>query len=135
MQKFHVSDVVDVTERDLVVYGVISELLPDNKVTVHFKEPRYPKKCGICDACHWPGYLSMNAGTGEMVCMRSGCGHEHGFEERDEIISISKLRNISEERGEEKKKDFSVRLSTLISEGVDKGILTSDQKEKILQII
>lgn len=105
---FSINDRVDVKGREMPVYGKITEIL-DKKAIVHFRIPRDPKN-DICALCDWPGFLQICGNTGEVVCMRSGCGHGHGFEERDEIISLDKLINISTQR---KKEEINKLLSNL----------------------
>ena len=133
---FNVKDLVGVpSRRDLTNYGTIEELRPDNKALVHFRTPRQPEERGCCDHCHWPGMLSQNGGTGEVVCMRSGCGHDHGFDERDEVLSLDLLVNITTKRQEEKKGKFRERLNALLKEGVNEKFLTPDASSRILQAV
>lgn len=88
---FGVGDLVDVQGRSLRCYGEIKELR--GTALVHFKEPRRPNRGGgrLCDECGRGSGLSQNIMSGEVVCMASGCGHRHGFDERDEEIAIGLL--------------------------------------------
>lgn len=132
---FNLKDLVDVPSRhDLTNYGVITELRP-GKAVVHFRTPLEPKKRNVCDSCGWPGLLSVNGHTGEVVCMRSGCGHDHGFGERDEVLSLELLVNITTKRREEKKAKFRERLDALLKEGVNEKFLTPDASSRILQAV
>jgi len=130
---FHPKDLVSVPcRRDLTTYGTVSELRPDGRAVVHFRIPRQPKERGVCDYCRFPGLLSMNGATGEIVCMRSGCGHEHGFEERDEVILFDQLVNITTKRREEKRAELRKRIAALLQEGVENQFLTSAAADRIL---
>jgi len=102
---FKAGDVVDIKGRKLDYYGKILEI-KDDKAVVHLKFVRHPegRQNGICEHCGGPGFnFSMNAGSGEIKCM--DCDHEYGFEERDEVISLDKLTNITEKRNEGKKQE------------------------------
>ena len=112
----NVSDLVDVKGRNLTFGGRVKAFLPKNEVVVHFKTPRQPKKRNFCDDCGMHGTLSMNGDSGEVVCMRTGCGHEHGFEERDEVIKTELLVNISEKRWSEKRDEFRRKVADLLQQ-------------------
>ncbi len=43
-------------------------------------EFRIPVRPFVCADCGSPAHLSMNGASGTVVCLRSGCGHDHGFE-------------------------------------------------------
>lgn len=77
---------------------------------IMYKTPKQPKEKGICDKCKWPGMLSKNGGTGEIVCIRSGCGHDHGFDEVTNSIHESKLIL---EPGTKSRRDFTNRIITV----------------------
>jgi hypothetical protein len=131
---FKVGDLVDVKNRgDLTHYGRV-KALHDNKALVHFRMPRQPKN-GCCDRCHSPGLLSEDFGTGEIVCMRSGCGHSHGFNQRDEKISLNLLVNITTKRHSEDKSKFRTRLAALLREGVKSELITSDVASQMLGLV
>ncbi len=70
-------------------FGTFSRLLADGKAEVHFKRAREPV---VCQACGGIAHLSRNASTGEIVCMRTGCGEEHGF---DVIVETLPIADIS----------------------------------------
>lgn len=132
---FHVKDLVDVPGRALTNYGRIRELRSGGRALVRFREPRQPEQSGCCDSCHFPGMLSQNAGTGEISCMRSGCGHEHGFDEHDELIAFDLLVNITMKRRDEKKAEFRKRLAVLLWEGVREGFVTAETERIILETV
>ena len=137
---FAIGDYVDVNDRKRTkfsVYGKITEINGDTAV-VYFRIPRDPKK-GTCEGCRWPGLLSMNGSTGEIECMRSGCGHSHGWEKRYEIIPLLKLINITEKRKIEKKKktesDFRYNLKNVLDKAIRAGVIREEQKEEVLKIL
>jgi hypothetical protein len=130
---FSVKDIVGVpSRRDLMHHGEITELRPDGMALVHFRMPRLPRVCGSCGMASG---LSVNGDTGEVVCMRSGCGHEHGFDERDEEFSLDLLFNMTAERKANDKKLFRERLNELLEDGVSEQLLTSDVADQILQLV
>ncbi|MBI2030734.1 hypothetical protein HYT05_03860 [Candidatus Kaiserbacteria bacterium] len=137
---FAIGDIVDVTNRQLVAFGEIVALTETGEVTgvegtearVHFKDPRRPK---VCEACGWPFSLSQNMGTGEIECMRSGCGHGHGFEERDEVIPVYRLVNISAKKRAEKQAAFKGEVERLLANGVREKHIDSAQRDKILALL
>ena len=57
--------------------------------TVAFEVPNLPRRC---EGCGMISGLSRNAGTGEIVCMSTGCGHEHGFKNIAVEIPFSNLK-------------------------------------------
>ena len=131
---FNVEDVVDVPSRgDLTAYGTIRELLTHGRALVHFVIPRQEKERNVCDDCGFRT-LSRNVGTGEIVCMDSDCGHEHGFDERDEALSFDLLVNITNPE-DKKKAEFCEQFTSLVQKGVDKQFLTQDDADRILQIV
>ncbi len=130
----NISDVVDVVGRNLTHYGRLDEILPNKEARVHFDTPRQPRKRGFCDECQMPGMLSIDGSTGEIVCMRTGCGHEHGFEGRDEIIPIGQLINISEQLLGEKKAKFKQEIVKLLQRGVTDMLVTEEQSSAILSL-
>ncbi len=132
---FNKGDLVDVKERKLRAYGEVIETQGDEAV-VHFCEPRHPDKCAGCGFSHG---LSMNGGTGEIVCMISGCGYEHGFEERDEIIKLEKLINITAQRKAKEKKEFLSKKKSQIhaikhdlDEAAKDGLITNEEKSNLV---
>jgi len=100
---FKVGNMVDVKGINLPVYGKITKL-KGQEVTVLFKVPNREKRKGYCDSCGMWGGLSVNAGTGEIVCMMTGCGHEYGFHDRKEIVRLYRLTNITARREREKRR-------------------------------
>ena len=132
---FNVKDIVHVpSRRALTLYGSITELHPDSKAIIIFWIPREPKERNACDECG-SATLSVNGSTGEIVCMRSGCGHEHGFKSREEVISLDLLVNITTKRQEEKKAAFRKRLNDLLEEGVKEKFLTPEASDRILKTV
>lgn len=133
---FNLNDLVNVPGRpDLTNYGTIMELRPDGKALVRFRTPRKPMEYGTCDDCGLPGMLSQNSSTGEIVCMSFGCGHEHGFVERDEELPLGTLVNITAQRREKRKEQFRARLNDLLEEGVSEEFITPEVSVRILQAV
>lgn len=136
---FAIHDLVDVKDREqLPVYGKIVELQGE-KAVVNFKIPRQPK---TCSGCGWPFNLSINGNTGEIECMRSGCGHRHGFEDRTEIIPLSQLINISAQRSAEKKrkmvedlKGTILKIRSELAVAEKEKLFTNDEKTKLLKAL
>jgi hypothetical protein len=77
-----------------VVVGAIFTLAEVNgKIAkIRFKIPNRPR---VCKACGGEYELSMNGGTGEIECMRTGCGYRHGFKSMliEVDTGVLKLRN------------------------------------------
>ncbi len=133
---FNIGDTVDVKDRkDLSDYGKITQLLPDEKAVVHFRLRCKEKERNCCDKCRFPGLLSICGNTGEVVCMRSGCGHGHGFEERDEIIPVAKLINISEKRRDEEREKLLGKLKALLAEGMRKNLIMANQNDEVMRLL
>jgi|SRR3989338_5794282 len=141
---FKAGDLVDINERnDLDFYGKISEI-KDDKAVVHLKFVRHPKgrENGTCESCGCPGFFSVNSGTGEIVCMRTGCGHGYGFIERDEIVRLDKLINITEKRNEEKKQKRISEIKSCVNtakreieKAMKEGTITENDKDEILRTL
>lgn len=122
---FKVGDVVDLVGCPALRGGKITELLPSVEgVKVLFKTPR---QTDFCEQCGSQFNLSRNGGTGEVVCMRTGCGHEHGFVEKTLVVSVDGLINVSERQRAEKIADFRKRLRSLLQKGVDDELITHEQ--------
>lgn len=113
--------------------GRIMELRPNSKALVHFRTPRQPKERRICDKCGLSGGLSRNGGTGEITCMRTGCGHDHGFDEHDEELPLDQLVNITAQSYDRRKNKFREELTVLLQEGVKEKFLTLEVATQILQ--
>jgi len=133
--EFKIGTIVDVEGRDdLRAYGKITDI-KDGAATVHFRQRRTEKRRGMCDSCNWPGFLSVSGNTGEIVCMRSGCGHGHGFYESDEIIPIAKLVNISAKQAAEKRKGMLERLNRFLGdERRERRTITENEVEQVIRI-
>lgn len=139
---FKVGDTVDIKGRkDLDYYGKILEI-KDDKAVVHLKFVRHPegREHGTCESCGWPGFFSVYGNTGEIECMKSGCGHRYGFTERDEVIPLEKLINITEKRNEEKKQKRISEIKSCvrtakreIDRALEEGIITEDDKADSLK--
>lgn len=112
--------------------GVVKTLLPNDEVLVSFKVARQPKVRMVCDSCGWPGFLSMNGGTGEIVCMISGCGHEHGFSEYEEKFPLAKLGNITEQRKAEGMVQLKKSIRQLLEKAEEDGIITNGARTGFL---
>ncbi|KKU50743.1 MAG: hypothetical protein A2633_01920 [Candidatus Sungbacteria bacterium RIFCSPHIGHO2_01_FULL_47_32] len=134
-QVFKVDDLVDVKDRnDLTHYGKIKKVMNDNAL-VHFKLTREPKQYNVCDSCGWPGFLSESGNTGEIECMKSGCGHGHGFEEREELISLEKLINMTALKEKEKMNVILKDIITGLCEAEAGGYITAKTKERIVNLL
>lgn len=141
---FRVGDTVDIKGRtDLDYYGKILEIKKD-KAIVHLKFVRHPegRERGVCEACGFPGFFSVNGGTGEIVCMKSGCGYGYGFIERDELVSIDKLINITEKKKQKEKQkriaaiQARVRIAKReIERAFADGIITENEKSDFLKTL
>jgi hypothetical protein len=68
--------------------GTFSRILPNGKAEVRLRRPKQVRSCASCGAV---ASLSENASTGEIVCMRSGCGHEHGFDTIVDEFALEQL--------------------------------------------
>lgn len=82
-----VGSVVDFNGSKLSVYGVVKSI-DEGKITLAFREANHPKVCAKCGSSV---SLSRDGVSGKIVCMRTGCGHEHGFKEWEEEHLISEL--------------------------------------------
>ena len=90
MSAIAVNEIVGIPVPPFIQQGKVLAILPDNKVSVEYQLPRQPKEDGLCDHCSSIS-LSMNGATGEIVCMSTGCGHEHGFDEKVETFLVNKI--------------------------------------------
>lgn len=133
---FKVGDLVDIRGRKLNYYGKILELRGEEAI-VSLKFRREPEggSWGVCKNCGWPGFFSVNGGTGEIVCMKSGCGYEYGFKTTKEIIPISKLINVTDKKREEAKKKFILEAKKILDKADREGLLNQQGKEGILKIL
>lgn len=139
---FKIGDTVDIKGRkDLDYYGKILEI-KGAKTVVRLKFVRHPegRGRGICESCGSPGFFSVNAGTGEIVCMKTGCGHGYGFTERDEIIPLEKLINITEKRNQEEKQKRISQIKTCvktakreIDRALKEGFIAESDKADLLK--
>lgn len=117
-----------------VVYrGTVLKHLSENRVAVRFRIPHQPAERNVCDRCGFPGMLSKNGATGEIVCMRSGCGHDHGFEEWGRDFQFDQLVNITTKMRNEEKTKFNARLAAVLREGVSKGFINIQEVERMLK--
>lgn len=101
--------------------GEIQSLVGTNHARVLFKKPQEVKVCAACGS--WFN-LSKNGATGEITCMKSGCGHDHGFTEESHVVPLSHLKNISLQVFEASKKRYNAKLAELIKEGKTMGFLS-----------
>lgn len=131
---FKAGDLVDVIGRRLTHYGKIIEIT-DDKAVVHIKATREPKRENCCDDCGWPGFLSMYGNTGEIVCMKSDCGYNHGLEERDEIIPLEKLINITVKRQIEKKEEFLREIHSKLLQAVKNGLINDREVVDVMNTL
>lgn len=133
MTVFEVNDYVDIARRtDLTAYGKITAINGEN-ATVFFKLPRRsenPTKgtWDTCEDCGWPGFLSVSGNTGELVCMKSGCGHGYGFEKRTEIIPLMKLINISTQYRNKEKRGLLSNMQSIYSDLKNKVAAATTKK-------
>jgi len=93
----NIGDKVFVNDDGIIQPGILLEWTSSEEAKIRFKKPNKPDVCSDCGS----PTLSTNLFSGEVSCMRSGCGHKHGFEEYNETVLISqfidpsKIRNIS----------------------------------------
>jgi ribosomal protein S27E len=87
MNEIIVGSIVDYQVNPHTVFGKVKSI-DGTEVTVSFREANLPTVCARCGNF---SQLSVNGGTGEIECLASGCGHEHGFKEWEEKHPISKL--------------------------------------------
>ncbi len=132
---FKIGDIVGVVGGGFGVSGKIKELFPNETARVYFEIPNKSQERNICDKCGWPGNLSVNGGTGEIVCQRSGCGHGHGFQKRNKIFPLNQLINISEQRLNEKREDLKREIRELLERGVTNKAMTPTERAAILALI
>jgi hypothetical protein len=66
----------------------VSKGKTEQTATVCFRVPNTPH---VCEECESPLELSVNGATGEIVCMRTGCGHGHGFSPCEIDVPLSKI--------------------------------------------
>lgn len=66
----------------------VSKGKTEQTATVRFKVPNTPTECEECGSS---SDFSVNGATGEIVCMRTGCGHGHGFREVDISVPFSNI--------------------------------------------
>jgi len=128
---FQKRDIVDVKNSKMLAFGKIANIKGD-KAVVHFREPRQPE---VCEECGIGIMLSVNASTGEIECLRSGCGHKHGFEERNETIPLSQLINITSIRKSEEKKRIRKDVTAILMKAKKKDILEEKNIEKIIKLL
>jgi len=140
---FKVGDTVDIKNRKLDYYGKILEI-KDSKAIVRLKFVRHPegRGSGTCESCGWPGFFSVNGGTGEIVCMRTGCGYEYGFTQTEEIVLLDKLVNITEKKEKEAKEKFILEINldlknarSKIEEAFQEGLINEEEKVNLLKKI
>lgn len=136
---FKIGDIIDVkNRRDLTAYGEIKKFIDEDgtkKAVIHFRLPREPKEFNMCEECGWPGFISVDGGTGERVCMKTGCGHGHGFEEREEIIALDKLVNISSKRKKKKLKEMKEEMDIILEQAIEDGIISQGVQKKVLELL
>ncbi len=133
---FKVGDLVDMKGRKLNYYGKVVELKGEEAVVnLRFRNEPEGGPSGVCKGCGWPGGFSVNGGTGEIVCMRSGCGYEYGFKTTKEIIPISELINMTDKKYEEAKKKFISEAKKMLDKADREGLLDKQDKEGILKIL
>ncbi len=132
---FKIGDTVDVVDGGFGVYGKITELFPNETARVYLEIPNKPQARNICDKCGWPGNLSVNGGTGEIVCLRRGCAHGHGFKKRSKIFPFRCLINISAQRLNDKREDLKREIRELLERGVTNEAMTPTERAAILALI
>lgn len=136
---FKIGDIVDVkNRRDLTAYGRIRKFIDEDgtkKAVIHFRLPREPKEFNTCDSCGLSFHISIDGSTGERVCMATGCGHGYGFEEREEIIALDKLENISLKRKKKKYQLMKKEINTILEKAVKEDIVSQDVQKKVLELL
>jgi hypothetical protein len=127
-------DLVDVQDRKLTHYGKFVENLPNQEARIRMKTANEPKERGVCDNCGSPN-LSLEGSTGEITCIRTGCGHDHGFREWDEIIPIAKLINVTKQRLEKKKAEFREEVRKRFLKAFGDELVTADQCKAVMETL
>jgi hypothetical protein len=112
--------------------GTIVEIRGDI-ASVKFTVPRTPDKC---DKCGFLGILSVNHSSGQVECLRSGCGHEHGFEEVTKEIPLDQLIDTTGEKRqqkqfEKKKEKLVTSLKGKLKTFTEKGLTRNDILEAL----
>ncbi len=138
MERFSVEDFVsyDVMTTSGItkkVIGQIMEIFPANFATVRLATPVEPTECAGCGAP--PFSLSVNGATGEVVCTRSGCGHEHGFITTNVKLPLSKLTNTTLRQKAERRGKFLAHLSEVLQQGLKDNYITEEEHQAILRAV
>ncbi len=135
LENFPIGTIVDVQSRtDLKVYGTVKSL-SDQEAVVLFKIPR---ETSVCMKCYSYAMLSRDCCSGEIVCMRSGCGHGHGFDEHTEPLPLSDLVNMTAMSNEDHARYQEKRLATnrlikALNQGLKKGAWDQDFTDQTLK--
>lgn len=115
-----VKDRADLTQQwgpstELRHYGIVIELLEKNRALVRLRFPKnHGGKCPRCSST----YGSVNE-SGEIGCADGwGCGRGFGFDEREEVIPLDKLINITVQRDQEVKRELYDRIKEALEEGL-----------------
>jgi hypothetical protein len=84
---FQVGNIVDFEGSNYSVYGKIKSIEND-KAKIEFTQPNRPK---VCEKCGSSRDLSLENGNGQVVCMATGCGYEHGYKIWEEEHPVDAL--------------------------------------------
>jgi hypothetical protein len=88
--------------------GVV-QTINDDKAEVLFEIPNTPKVCG---SCGFAGSLSVNRGTGEVECLRRGCGHGQGFRKVTTTIALNLLESWTTYTAKKQKAEWEEQLKS-----------------------
>lgn len=91
--------------------------ISDAVATVKFKIPNQPNYCSDCGS---PAHLSVNGGTGEVICMKSGCGYNHGFKEKVMNLNLAHLENLTVKSKLAEKERLYQQIKSLVADGARK---------------
>lgn len=72
--------------------GIVREIV-DSRVLVGFNLPNTPVECAQCGSLE---NLSYSASSGQVECLATGCGHEHGFKEFTTTLPIATIEPLFE---------------------------------------
>ena len=96
---------------------------------VCYEIPNRPKECAECG---FEAFLSVNGGTGEVVCMRSGCGCEHGFSKKEVTIPLKDLVNISHRKKIQKREKWLKEVDRFFESAQKDEIISSELKDECI---
>ena len=121
---FKVGDLVDIKGWTLTYYGKIVEIIGNDEARISLKTARMPTSCKKCGEA----YFLLVGFTNGVVCVRTGCGYEHGFIRTVGVFRLHDLINISEQRFKKTKEEFKKKIFELLESGVVKRLISNEQR-------